>query len=1001
MIAWWRRWWSKAPERVVQPTSGDMDLERFFTDCEQARTRFDNVLTSERLPKSVVVVHGPGAVGKSSLLCMFRLAAHRRQLPVGLVAGEEASSVVDLLAGWARDLAGDGVPVGDFEEKLNRYRTLQRKVDDEARKLGSAQTNATHDLAVAVSKGAVKVASSAVPIAGPLLEVAGGEAVDAAANLLRAVLSRQDLAFFLDPTGTLTDAMLRDLSDRATRQRLVLMLDTVESVSVLSPWLCDFVQRLPTDVLFVVAGRNLPEWDTVWPGWVGRSMLIELTEMSDEDIASLVRQYYELFGRGPAADDEVDNVVQFARGLPLAATTAVRLWVNYQVGDLKPIGPGAVADMADRLIQDVSAELRPAFEAAAVLRYFNVDSLGALLGAEATSVFTELRRWPFTRARENGFAVHDSLREVMTDAMRARSPARFRELNERAAAHYSKVLQQSGRAEGERLRLEWLYHLTRNNEPAGMKRARELAESLLRLQQVAAFRALVSDANTWPLKDAGALLCRRYYGARLRQLAGTSTGAEADLREVAASDDADPTLKAYAWCDLGAIFAQLERLAEPDGQNRALDAVRRSLALRPDLDTKLATNHVTLMNISNARADWAESIEHLNDLRQYAARVSDAQGLVQADLQLATIQALQGDFRACLQTRDRYLGAIRDLGDPPALRMQARYFTWPLVFAGRLGEAQESAEEAYRLAAQLEERELLITILESIALACGLQGDGVQAAERFAEAMNFYDNVYRGEGTDDPTKGERYIRATLSFRGLVAMRSGRLEEAANDIRAALRIKQAIGDHIGTPELHCWLGQIAELNGDPDGARAAYSQVLDLAALHRYYFQALAHAGLGRLAVEEDAGAAAHLDAAQDSGERYGYADVLAQVAVARGHASWSGADRDVTVLHYQAAMSHALQHNRYLLDDIVGDRPAGSPLLPVTAACRARGVAGRDVLTRLHAWWHSASLPGSEPPTSLTDAERTARLREPGTGGPQSTVIEQLGAALEVRDGDG
>jgi hypothetical protein len=62
--------------------------------------------------------------------------------------------------------------------------------------------------------------------------------------------------------------------------------------------------------------------------------------------------------------------------------------------------------------------MRPAFEAAAVLRYFDVDSLGALLeNGNAEKLYEELRHWPFIRSRREGLSVHDIIREMMNEAL--------------------------------------------------------------------------------------------------------------------------------------------------------------------------------------------------------------------------------------------------------------------------------------------------------------------------------------------------------------------------------------------------------------------------------------------------------------------------------------------------------------------------------------------------------------------------------------------------------
>ncbi len=1007
LFGWLRRRREPPPR---QPSTADADLERFFTDAEDARRRFDLLISADRPAKQIVVIHGIGAVGKSSLLRMYRLSCRRHQRPVGLVGAEEAPSSVDILDRWTADLRADGVSMSAVTSSLVRYRKLLAKVEETARRAGQDQETAAAALTTAAAKGVVKVAASAIPFAGLIVDAVGGEAVEAVLNVLRASLSKPDFDFFLDPTRRLTDDFLADLGSAADR-RPVLMLDTYEQATALGDWLRDLVQRLPEPTLVVIAGRVIPEWDRAWQGWIGRAEIIELTEMSDADVQRLVQQYYALFGRGEPDADHVQTVVRFARGLPLAATTAVRLWVNHQLTDLQPLGQSAVAELADRLLEGVPAELRPAFEAAAVLRFFNADSLAALLGTDGKAEYDELRRWPFTRPRREGLAVHDTMREVMNDALRARSPHQFRAYNEAAAAHYAALLAEASSDERDRLRLEWLYHSIRADERAGLRNLQELADELVRYQVVGRLRALVNDASSYPLQEENSRLWRRYYAARLDHLQGMTARAEAEYRAIGDSEDAEPRLRAYALCDLGTILVSLERLAAPDGERRAVDVIERSLSAWP-LDAKLVANHESLMNVSNARADWQESLEHLRPMREHAESTGDSFALIMTDRHEAAIHALRGDWRGYLTARRHYEAAVAGLGDVPALRMHVAYFTWPLVYMGRYREAQISSEEALTLAVRLEEKELMVTVLESVGLALGMQEAYPQAAERFGEAWNFYENFHVPAATGETGAADRYVRAMLSFRGLVALRAGRLDQADADLQRALDIKRRIRDRIGLPEVHAWRGQLHEQRDEPAAAEAEYREVLGLGDVGRVYFEATARAGLARLhaARHRDQECADQLAAAERSAQRYEYNDLLAALRLSQAQLAWEGrlgteAGFDAAAARYRQALVHALRYNRFALDEVLGGRPEGTPLPAVIPSCLERGDEGNRMLHLLHEWWRSGTN-DVEPPREesitplpvgapLLEAERLARTREPGSGGPQRTVLEQLGAALE------
>jgi tetratricopeptide (TPR) repeat protein len=992
-----RGWLSKVfrrspPEPAQRPGADDSGLEKFFTDAKEARETFDALLEAAQLPRRILVVHGKGAVGKTSLLRMYRLSSQGRGLPVALVAADDAHSAVDLLDRWSADLRVGRAPLPTFDAGLRRLRELHAKVEKKATGAEGAD-----QLTRGVGRAA-GVAAGLIPIPGiaPVAAALAPEAVEALLNMARALLAKDDYEFFTDPTRKLTDDFLADLARVAERTRPVLMLDALEQVTALNEWLRELIRALPTNALAVVAGHDVPDWGPAWPEWVASAELFELKEMTDTDVAELVRRYYGLFGRGEPDDEIVRDVVRFARGLPVAATTAVELGMTRGFQSLEQPGPDVIGDLAERLLRETPQSIRPALEPASVLRYFNGDSLGALIDDAPGGLYDELRGWPFTRPRREGLAVHEAIRGVIIEALRQRSPERFRQLHERAAAHYQRLQERASGEERDRLGREWLYHSLSADESTAIEQFVRIAEDFAHAQWIGRLRGLLNDANTYQLREERSLLWLRYYNARLEQLLGRTAGAEREFAAIGNSDSPDRRLRAYALCDLGTLLSALERLAQPDGERRAVAVVQRSLELQPALDPKLVANQITLMSISNARSAWAESTGYLDDARTWAEGAGDAYTLVLVDRLHAAVDGLQGDWRGYLDSRRRSLDEAERLGDVPALQMQILYFTWPLVFMGRYREAQESSEDALRLANRLEERELMITVLESAGLARGLQGDRAGSAEHFREAYNFFENFHLREAGLEAGAADRYIRATLSFRGLVAMREGRLDAAEADLQRALDIKREIDDRTGMPEMHVWRGRLRELRRDWDAASAEYENALRLDSVARSYFHCEALAGLVRVRAAQgrEAEVAPLAAAAEELALRYEYNDVLASLRLSQGHLA---GDDDAALACYEQALVHALRFNRFLLDEALAGREAGTVLRPVIPACLERDA---RLLDALGAWWQAATNDvGAEtvsplaPGATLVDAEREARAREPGPGDAQRTVVEQLRSA--------
>lgn len=87
----------------------DRELQNYFTDVDHLREMFKQWLAAPALPKRLLIVHGVGGVGKSSLLRMFRLHCKSVGVPVALASGDEQKSALEVLTRWADDLKADGV----------------------------------------------------------------------------------------------------------------------------------------------------------------------------------------------------------------------------------------------------------------------------------------------------------------------------------------------------------------------------------------------------------------------------------------------------------------------------------------------------------------------------------------------------------------------------------------------------------------------------------------------------------------------------------------------------------------------------------------------------------------------------------------------------------------------------------------------------------------------------------------------------------------------------
>lgn len=67
------------------------------------------------------------------------------------------------------------------------------------------------------------------------------------------------------------------------------MIDGYERTTTIEHWLCALAQRLPENILLIVAGRVIPEWGKRWTDWRAKAEIIELE--ATEDLSKLISLY--------------------------------------------------------------------------------------------------------------------------------------------------------------------------------------------------------------------------------------------------------------------------------------------------------------------------------------------------------------------------------------------------------------------------------------------------------------------------------------------------------------------------------------------------------------------------------------------------------------------------------------------------------------------------------------------------------------------------------------
>ena len=241
-----------------------------------------------------------------------------------------------------------------------------------------------------------------------------------------------------------TEACIGTLRDIAKQRRVIVAFDTFEEFTDLEGWLRErLFARLADCVLFMTAGRfPLGGTWTSSPAWRERLHSIHLSALSREDAKEYALRCGLLQG------EEADRVWLASFGHPLAMSlaTAHRASIGASADAMGSLS--WLHELADVWLKEAAdPNLRLLVEAASLPRRFNASILAAALSVPEIppASFDELIRISFIRKAEQGWAMHDLMREAVAAYLREREPDRYQALIARLARYYAdRILQYSG-----------------------------------------------------------------------------------------------------------------------------------------------------------------------------------------------------------------------------------------------------------------------------------------------------------------------------------------------------------------------------------------------------------------------------------------------------------------------------------------------------------------------------------------------------------------------------
>ncbi|WP_419873436.1 LuxR C-terminal-related transcriptional regulator [Candidatus Pristimantibacillus sp. PTI5] len=236
--------------------------------------------------------------------------------------------------------------------------------------------------------------------------------------------------------SSLLERSIRKLNETAASERLVLFLDNYETLEALDHWLREyFFKRLHENVLIVTAGRHaLSEAWVLSPVWRSHIARIYLDHLPYEAVERYA-QYCQI-----SDPSLVRDIWRRSKGHPLTLSLLAFFWEHQlpQEGEEQSSEEAAsLPFIVNQWLREIPGEhMRPLVEAAAVLRYFNQDTLSFMMEKEVTTPeFYQLIRFSFIRRTDSGWTVHALMREAVIQELRLRSPQLYDRLQTRAIIH--------------------------------------------------------------------------------------------------------------------------------------------------------------------------------------------------------------------------------------------------------------------------------------------------------------------------------------------------------------------------------------------------------------------------------------------------------------------------------------------------------------------------------------------------------------------------------------
>ena len=460
-----------------------------FTGRGSELQQFDAKLKSYR-EKPVWFLEGVGGVGKSELLKTFRQVCRERSLPCAYLdlSADSCLSEAGLLNEIAKELGPTDFP-------------YFRKVYDSLEKLEKAQRTIT-DLAEGVMKTG-SLGASVTPVGG---------AVDHLKQRVGGWMGRKEAELLADSSerlfATFTSDLNRYASEEGRELPVVLMLDTYEQAS---PVQQDVIRHLALfcdygckRVLFIVAGRDKPEWEDFDPSLIDGQGLDDLPEgeaeeylnkrrITDQSLRERILRLTKCFPFFLRMACDIVDAMKESGQTPTADEFPMGEFTRRQVADF------LVKRLIERLPKGTE-RLESAIKILGIPRWFDEAVFAALQGAKASDVGSDWRALETTclvqpTEHPGRYKYYDCVRDAILSWWKGSE--------DEAAGHHKILAGYHGKDQADFTHVrEWLYHRMAYEPIAATKELANLCRLCLAAVNTTDLALLLSDIPEYPVDYA-------------------------------------------------------------------------------------------------------------------------------------------------------------------------------------------------------------------------------------------------------------------------------------------------------------------------------------------------------------------------------------------------------------------------------------------------------------------------------------------------------------------